>query len=248
MLRLLICKVWLETRPRFACGVCLILAVVSHTVVMASTAISLMEGQIHALVPFARYLGGDLYGGSLLAAWVGLAVLLSQGGLRQEFSKSTSAFSLSLPARRRTWLLAQAIVTVGQLVVLGVLPALMVPMLAKLIGHPFSLTQSMEYALLLVCPGLVFAAWTVFISQIVGGELPGIAVALCSIGAFFVAVKRIPALDSWDLFDTMSGVDLIDRQTFLLHGPLPWGTFAITMAILLFFLGLSVVVLERQDF
>lgn len=248
MLKQLICKVCLETRPRFVCGVCLILAIVCHTVVMAPTAIPLMEEQMQMHIRFTRYLFGELYAGSLLAAWVGLAVLLSLGGLRHEYSTGSSAFSLSLPARRGTWLLAQAIVSLGQLIVLGFLPALVIPMLSRLVGQPFSLTQSMEYAILLVCPGLVFATWTVFISQIAGGELPSLAVALCSIGAFFVAVKKIPALDSWDLFDTMSGVDLVDRQTFLLHGPLPWGTFAITTGIVLCLFGLSVVVLERQDF
>jgi hypothetical protein len=204
------------------------------------------EAQKH--IPFALYLVGDLYDAALLVVWTLLAVLLALGGLRQEFASSRCAFSLSLPVRRRTWLLAQTLVSFCELIVLGFLPALVIPLLSRLVGQEFSPMQSIEHSILLAVPGLVLAAWTVFVSHIVGSELPTVAGTFCAIGAFLVAVKKIPVLDNLDVFDTMSGVDLVDRHTFLLHGPLPWGTFAITTLVLLCFIGLSMLVIERQDY
>ena len=248
MLIQLMGKVWLETRSRFLMGVILVLTIVGHIVLTAPSGMPLMEEQVHQHVPFAWYLFGELYAGALLAAWTGLAVLLALGGLRQEFASSRSAFSLSLPVRRRTWLLAHAFVSFSELMVLGFLPAFVIPLLAHLVGQEFSPIQSTEYAILLVVPGLVFATWTVFVSHIVGGELVTLAGALCAIGGFFAAVKKIPALDDFDVFDTMSGLDLIDRRTFLLHGALPWGTFVATSVISGVLIGLSVLIIERRDF
>jgi hypothetical protein len=207
-----------------------------------------IEEQAQRHVPFALYLIGDLYDAALLVVWTLLAVLLALGGLRQEFTSGRCAFSLSLPVRRRTWLLAQTLVSFCELIVLGFVPALVIPLLAHLVGQEFSPMQSIEHSILLVVPGLVLAAWTVFLSHVVGSELATVAGAFCAIGAFLVAVKKIPLLDNLDVFDTMSGVDLVDRQTFLLHDPLPWGTFAVTTLVLFCFIGLSMLAIERQDF
>jgi hypothetical protein len=207
-----------------------------------------IEEQAQTHVSFAMYLVGNLYDAALLVVWTLLAVLLALGGLRQEFASGRCAFSLSLPVRRRTWLLAQTLVSFCELIVLGFLPALVIPLLAHLVGQEFTPMQSTEHSILLVVPGLALAAWSIFVSHIVGSELPTLAAAFCAIGAFLVAVKNIPVLDDLDVFDTMSGVDLVDRQTFLLRGPLPWETFAVTTLVLLCFIGLSMLAIERRDF
>lgn len=248
MLIQLVGKVWLETRSRFFWGVCLVLTAVGYIVLISPRAIPFIEAEAQKHVSFPLYLVADLYNATLLVVWTLLAVLLALGGLRQEFASGRSAFSLSLPVGRRTWLLAQTLVSFCELIVLGFLPAFVIPILAHLVGQEFSPMQSAEHALVLVVPGLVFAALTVFLSHTVGSELPTVAGAFCAIGAFLVAVKKIHAFDAFDLFDTMSGVDLIDRRTFLLHGSLPWETFAITTFILLSFIGLSIWAIERLDF
>jgi ABC-type transport system involved in multi-copper enzyme maturation permease subunit len=199
-------------------------------------------------ISFARYIWIDLYDASLLASWMGLTVILALGGLRHEHSNGASAFSLSLPARRRTWIVAQTIVAMAESIFLGFLPAVMIPALSPIVGQGFPQDQAAGFAILMVGTGLVFSAWTLFISQLAGGELASLVISLCSIGAFFVLVKRVPILDRFDIFDTMTGADMLDRQTFLLHGPLPWETLAVTTTLLLCLIWLSMIVIERRDF
>ena len=85
-------------------------------------------------------------------------------------------------------------------------------------------------------------------AQVTGTDSESLTISLSSIGAFFVLVKRIHALDCLDIFDIMSGADLLDRHTFLLRGSLPWATFAITLALLLGMVWLSIFLIEHHDF
>ena len=51
---------------------------------------------------------------------------------------------------------------------------------------------------------------------------------------FFVLVSRqYGALDEFDVFDIICGKDMLDRHTFLLHGPLPWASLAVTLTVTL---------------
>lgn len=199
-------------------------------------------------MPFARYLWETVYHGSLLAMWIAFVVILGVGGLRQEDPKGASAFTLSLPARRRHFLQAQAVVALAQAIVLSFLPAILVPAFSSLIGQTFPISQGIRYAVLLVGAGLVFYGWTFLLSQVIQRKSSNLAVSASSIGAFFVLVKSIRALDRFDIFDTMCGNDSLDRQTFLLQGPLPWRSLAISSAILLGMVWCALVLVEHHDF
>jgi putative exporter of polyketide antibiotics len=249
MFKMLLYKSWLETRLRFLCGLLLILATVSHTVLGAPNTLRQVEQQMpweHML--FAQYLWLTIYNGSLLAAWVILAVVLSNGGLRKEESSGASEFTLSLPVRRSTFLQAQSLTALAELFVLGFVPAILIPWQSRLAGLTFPIKQPLRYGVLLVCAGVVFHGWSFLLAQLTGNEATSLTISLSSIGAFFVLVKRIRALDSLDIFDIMSGADFLDRHTFILHGPLPWTTFATTLALLLGMVWLSIFLIERHAF
>lgn len=249
MFKMLLYKSWLETRFRFLCGLLLVLTTVSHTILRAPHTLRLVEQQMpweHML--FAQYVWLTIYNGSLLAAWIVLAVLLSNRGLRKEQSSRVAAFTLSLPVRKGSILQAQSFVTLVELVALGLVPAFLVPWLSFLACLTFPMTQALRYAALLVCTGVVFHGWSLLLAQLTGSESASLTISLSSIGAFFLLAKRIRALDSLDIFDTMSGADFLDRHTFVLHGSLPWATFATTLALLLGMVWLSIFVIERHDF
>ena len=249
MSRILLYKSWLETRLRFLCGLLLVAATISHTVLHAPTTLRLVHQQMPwAHMLFSQYLWLSIYNGSLLAGWVILAVILSCGGLRKEQSLGVAPFTLSLPVRRRNLLRVQSLVALAELVALGLVPALLIPSLSHLIGEPFSFEQALRYAALLIGGGVIFHGWRFLLTQLSGSESSTLTIALSSIGAFFVLVKRIHALDAFDIFDTMSGADFLDRHTFVLHGPLPWTTFAVTLSLLAGLVGLSMVLIERHDF
>jgi len=190
----------------------------------------------------------NVYAGSLLAAWVGLAVLLASGGLRREQLSRSSAFTLSLPAHRASFLLSQVAVGLSESVALAFTAALLIPTLGFLAGETFPLSQALQHALLLVGAGAALYGWAFLVSQMMPGPVDGVAISLGCIGAFFVLVKRLRVLDRFDIFDIMSGADLLDRNTFLLRGPLPWPSLAATAASLLLMVWLSVLVINRHDF
>lgn len=249
MLRTLLHKCWLESRFRFLCGLFLVIATVTHTVLFSPHTLTLIRQQMPwEHMGFPKYVWLTIYDGSLLAVWIILAVILSSRGLRREQSLGVAAFTLSLPIRRRSIVGAQSFVALAELVVLGAVPALLVPGLSRLVGLPFPLSQGLAHAALLVCPGIVFYGWSLLLTQLAGSEPASLTISLSSIGAFFVLVKRIHALDSLDIFDVMSGADLLDRDTFLLQGHLPWLTFAVAWALLFGMVGLSMLWIERHDF
>lgn len=246
---MLLHKCWLESRFRFLCGLFLVTATVTHTVLFAPHTLNLIRQQMPwEHMGFAGYVWLTIYDGSLLAAWIIMAVILSSRGLRREQSLGVAAFTLSLPIRRRSIVGAQSFVALAELVVLGAVPALLVSGLSRVVGLAFPLSQGLAHAALLVCPGIVFYGWSLLLAQLAGSEPASLTISLSSIGAFFVLVKRIHALDSLDIFDVMSGADLLDRHTFLLHGPLPWTTFSVAFALLFGMVGLSMLRIERHDF
>lgn len=248
MVKSLVHKAWTETRFRFCWGLLAILAIVSRTVLKAPAEMA----QVAQLTPwihmsFPHYLWVNLYDESLLAIWLSLAVILAVGGLGQESANGVSAFSLSLPVRRRDWLLARTAVVLLELVLLGFLPALLIPPLSGVVGFSYPLSQTLQFAVLLVGVGLVFTGLTVLVAHITGSEVTSMAASLCTMGAFFVLVKRVPALDRFDIFDTMTGVDMLDRHTYLLRGDLPIGTLAVTTAALIGMLIAAAIIIERRD-
>lgn len=249
MQKMLLFKCWLESRFRFLCGLFLVIATVSHTIVRAPATLKLIHEQMPwAHMLFSQYVWLTIYDGSLLAGWVVLAVVLSNRGMRKEQSLGVSGFTLSLPVRRSSIVRAQSVVALVELAVMGVAPAFLIPGLARLVGLTFPITQALRFAALLVCPGVVFHGWSLLLAQFTGAESVSLTISLSSIGAFFVLVKRIRALDRLDIFDIMSGADLLDRHTFVLRGPLPWTAFAITLALLSGMVWLSIFLIEHHDF
>lgn len=249
MWKMLFYKSWLETRSRFLWCLSLTLASVSHTVFTAPSVVRSIHQQVPWVeVSFTRYLWTSVYAGSLLAAWVALVVMLAMGGLRGEQSSGALAFTLSLPVRRSGSLVTQAAVGFAESIAFAFLPAFLIPGLSSLAGEVFSLSQALQHAILLAGAGELLYGWAFLVSQMTQGRFGSLAVSLSSIGVFFVLVKKIHALDDFDIFDTMTGIDLLNRHTFLIEGRLPWLSLATTTSLFVGMICISMFLIERHDF
>ena len=249
MWKMLFYKSWLESRSRFVWCLSLTLASISHGVLTAPTVIRSVRQQLPWVeVSFPSYLWIDLYAGSLLAAWIALVVMLAMGGLRWEEASGTCLFTLALPIRRSKLLLGQLGVAVAESMAFGFLPALLIPGLSSLVNQTYPLGQALRHSLLLVGAGEVLYGWAFLVSQMIQKQFGALAISLSSIGAFFVLVKRVRALDHFDIFDIMTGADLLNRKTFMLHGPLPWVSLATITSLFMAMVLLSILLIERHDF
>ena len=225
------------------------MASISHTVLTAPTVIQSVHHQLPWVqVSFASYLWIDVYAGSLLAAWVALVVILAMGGLRWEEASGAYAFTLSLPIRRSRFVQAQLAVGIAESVAFGFLPALLIPGLCSLVAQTYPLSQALLHSVLLVGAGEALYAWAFLVSQMTQKQFRALAISLSSIGTFFVLVKRVRALDDLDIFDIMTGADLLDRNTFMLHGTLPWLSLATIAPLFVGMVWMSILFIERHDF
>src|SRR5215469_18787600 len=156
MRKMLLYKSWLETRSRFVWCSLLTLASISQTVLTAPTAIKSVHHQLPWVeVSFASYLWIGVYAGSLLAGWVALVVILAMGGLSGEEASGACAFTLSLPIRRRRFLLAQLAVGKAESIAFGFLPAFLIPELCSLVAQTYPIGQALLHSVLLVGAGEV---------------------------------------------------------------------------------------------
>ena len=249
MWKMLLYKSWLETRSRFIWCLSLTLASISHAVLTAPSVIQSVHHQLPWVeLSFASYLWIDVYAGSLLAAWVALVAILAAGGLRSEQSSGASAFTLSLPIRRRRFLLAQLAVGKAESIVFGFLPAFLIPELSSLVTQTYPISQALLHSVLLVGAGELVYGWAFLLSQMIQKQLSSLAISLSTIGAFFVLVKRVRMLDHLDIFDIMTGADLVDRHTFVFHGPLPWLSLVTIASLSWGMVWISILLIERHDF
>jgi len=249
MWKMLLHKSWLETRSRFIWCLALTMASISHTVLTAPTVIQSVHHQLPWVeVSFASYLWIDVYAGSLRAAWVVFVVIMAMGGLRREEASGACAFTLSLPIRRSRFLQSQLAVGIAESVGFGFLPAMLIPGLSSLVTQTYPLSQALLHSVLLVGAGEVLYGWAFLVSQMTQKQFGALAISLGSIGTFFVLVKRIRRLDAFDIFDIMTGADLLDRHTFMLHGPLPWLSLATIASLFVGMVWISILFIERHDF
>ena len=130
----------------------------------------------------------------------------------------------------------------------GFLPAFLIPGLCSLVSQTYPISQALLHSVLLVGAGEVLYGWTFLVSQMIQKQFGALAISLSSIGAFFVLVKRVHALDDLDIFDIMTGADLLDRHTFLIHGHLPWLSLATTASLFVGMVWVSILFIERHDF
>src|SRR2546427_12360202 len=95
MTLMLLHKAWLESRARFAVSamavgwLCLVYVIWQPT-----------RAEAQPPAPYQTYISHAVYDSVLLHVFVGCAIVLGLGGLRQEKARGTAGFTLALPISR----------------------------------------------------------------------------------------------------------------------------------------------------
>jgi hypothetical protein len=168
--------------------------------------------------------------------------IIALGGLRREKATGVAFFSLGLPASRLRLFLIRAAVALGESVVLGLVPALLIPILSALVGESYPWLQALAFGALMSAAGFVILTFGLLLSEIFEGEFTAPVVGLCALITIFFSYKT-RTLRGWNVFDVMSATTCIDPATHLLKGTLPWPGLAVCLLIsfgLLFTAGLTI--------
>jgi hypothetical protein len=179
---------------------------------------------------FAEYIWISLYRGYLQAIWISSALILALGGLWREQWQGSSTFTLSLPLTRRRASLVRIVVAALATLILGFMPAMLIPMLSPLIEQQYPATQAIRFSFLMVCGGMILFAFGILLSHVIQKEFIAPAVGIAVVLIFFF-ITKLPQLDALDLFDLMSGKDYLTGRTFMLLGTLPWFLLCVSVTL-----------------
>lgn len=235
-------KAWRESRSRFLIAVACV-AGLCAAFILAHPAGS---GQDYLGFEYRR-----IYGGFVRGLFLYLVLILGLGGLHHERAQRTIGFTLALPVTRWQLFGSRALVGLAQVVMLSVLPALLVPLLSRLVGHAYPAAQAMEFALLWVVVGWTVFAFAVLVSAVVRNEYAALATALVAFYLYPLAVVYAPFLRGRPLhihyIMNGNGMPYFDPHTSLLVGPPPWRILALACAVAAAFLAGAGWLTTRQE-
>lgn len=195
-------KAWLETRSRFLVGASLVIAVTLFFVLAHPFMIRQWQADLvrhpdlpephwfrRALVDYPYFLWHFLFAELLQNAWVLSAILLGLGGIARESVQGTAGFTLSLPATRRRMLAVRTTVAGAELVALGFLPALLLPLVSAAMGRTYPPGPGLVHSAIMVTGGLGFFGFAVLLSSILRDEHTPLLIALSAAALLFFLMQ-----------------------------------------------------------
>ena len=232
-------KVWQESRSRFFTAVVLLALVVVYAVIRVHLStgkrplysVSIWEGLFHY---------------ALEGLWVVAAFILTLGGLRREKATGTALFSLGLPVTRLRLFLSRAALARVETVVLGLVSALLIPLVSHFVGESYPFDQAVAFGALMSAAGLVIVAIGLLLSEIFEGEFTAAAVGLCALPAIFLSYQT-GTLHGWNVFDVMSATAYVDGTTRLLNGAVPWLDLTVCLLVSCGLLLTAAVTIRTRD-
>jgi ABC-2 type transport system permease protein len=256
-------KAWLETRTRF--WVCLLLvSLLCGFFVFAQPWITAQwrhDRVVHpewlepawltrALGDYPYFTWHFLYANLLQSAWALAALLLGLGGLVRESVLGTSSFTLSLPVSRRRQMAVRSALAIGELAILGLLPALLLPLFSALAGRPYPFAQGLAHSALMVAGGLVFFSLSTLLATTLRDEHTPLLVAVSAAALFYFVAQPYadgrthppPLLRLLNLVRLLAGpADLRGP------GDVPWAGLAFSLAAALALLAASFHLTGKRD-
>jgi ABC-2 type transport system permease protein len=195
-------KAWLETRSRFLLGIVLVSAVTMFFVLAHPFMIRQWQSDLvlhpdwpephwfrRALADYPYFLWHFLYAELLQNAWVLSAILLGLGGIAREAVQGTAGFTLSLPVSRRSLLAVRTVVAGAELVVLGFLPAILLPLGSALAGRSYPFASGLAHSALMVGGGLGFFGLTVLLSTVLRDEHTPMLIGVSAAALLFFVLQ-----------------------------------------------------------
>lgn len=250
-------KAWLETRGRFVTAL-IVLSVMSAGTVFQYVAVerllpglryeaprnaSPLEGYIREAIEMQRDFRGfvfyTIFKQNLTQIGTLFAVLLGCGGLLYEARKGSVLFTLALPVTRRRLISVRMAAGLLQLLAIAMVPALLIPFFAPVIGQHYSVVDSLAHGFCLFGVGAVFYSLASFLSTMFGDIWRPLLVSM--VIACVAAVFQLVAPEL-GVFRVMSG------ETYFRTGALPWMGLVTSAVLASGLLYGAAEAIERKDF
>ncbi|PSR54922.1 hypothetical protein AHMF7605_16140 [Adhaeribacter arboris] len=218
---MLLYKIWLETKTRFFIGLVFVVAVsmffvLGQPMILAQWA---LDKQLHpewedpwwmplAIADYRYFIWHFLYNYLLQNIWVIFAVILSLGGIKNEYEQGSSLFTLALPVTRKQLFLQRIAVSFSEIVVLALVPVFIIPFFSFFTGRSYPLEEALVHACYFILGGMVFYALGVFMNTIIKTDVLPFLIMLGLIIVFYVVyppdTENIPKAYWLRLFDLQS--------------------------------------------
>jgi hypothetical protein len=219
-------KSWFDTRWRFLVGLGLLLATACGTLYTFDAfknllptigAANVPDGPLTAAIEeavqiqrtFRGFIWYQWFKGNLMSLGVLFAALLGTGS---PLTGRGVLFALALPISRTHWFAARATLGLAELAALVVVPSLVLPLAAPLVGEQYALGDALVHSLCAFIVGTVFFAFAALLSTIFSDLWRPLL--LTCVAALVVGLAELTPTGG--LFAVMSA------QSYFETGSLPW--------------------------
>jgi len=255
-------KAWLESRARFFTGLIAasfitVLYIRLHPILIPQWKLALEQANTPkplwlslGVNDFRFYIWHFVYDYQMQEVWVLFAILLSFGGLTQEYIQGSIYFSLSLPVSRKRWIFTKIIVALLESLIIGLIPALLIPLTGLYFGLHYPISQGISHSLLMVTVGSIIIIISNFFALVLRSSYYiSLSLVLLILGLPYIILQeyaRKITPDSvayhFDISHMMAGPWLLTWKNT------PWTSIAILLAISTLILKLTVHHMEKIDF
>lgn len=248
----LLFKAWHESRGRFLLSVALLATICLFGVLCRDSLMKVfVPKDAFAGDPYVGYIYRLVYGGPARGLFTILAMVLALGGLQRERLQRTVGFTLALPVSRARLVSVQALLGLGQVAVLSLLPLLLLTVCLQLAHVSYPLEQMACFGLLWFAGGAVFFAVAFLSATLFSSEYAALAASFVFMIFYPIAVM-FPPLNRYPLnvHHIMSGLAMpyFDVRSALLVGAPPWTLLASMMAIAGVLIVLAVQITKHRDY
>ncbi|MFA6231860.1 MAG: hypothetical protein WC617_17075 [Rhodanobacter sp.] len=248
----LLLKAWRESSGRFLLGAALLSAICVLGVFCRGSLMKVfVPNEAFTGDPYIGYIYHLIYGGPGRGLFIILVIVLALGGLQRERLHRTVGFTLALPMKRAWLVLAQALLGIGQVVVLSALPLLLLGMCSWLAHVSYPLEQMLRFGLLWLAGGTVFYAVAILAATLFDSEYTALAASFV-FTIFYPITVMFPPLSRYPLnvHHIMSGLSMpyFDANKALLVGEPPWILLASMIAVAGVLIVLAVQIVKHRDY
>jgi ABC-2 type transport system permease protein len=242
-------KAWRETQLRFTI-VALLMTALCLAFILLHKAIlpRLSDGET---VSWTEYVYRFAFGGYARVLFITMVPIMGLGGLREELSLGTAAFTLALPVSRFQLIAVRAAVGLLEMIALASLPMLLVPSLSLLGQRSYPFTQALQFFLLWISCGAALFAEAFLFSVLLTGEYAALVASFLTLFLYTLLVQT-PVLRAYpiDILWIIDGwkMPYLSEHTRLLIGPFPWTILSVIVLIALTLLAAAARIERGQDF
>jgi ABC-type transport system involved in multi-copper enzyme maturation permease subunit len=225
-------KAWRETRARFLLSVVALVWFCGAFVVLRPAI------QYAARRPFQEFVIDAIYTGAVRNIFVLFIIALGLGGLAQEVSRGSVAFTLALPVTRARIVMARACVGLLEVVTLALVPTIVIVGLSRLVGETFNVAEAGLYSIQWAATGSVLFAVAFLLSVWLTGAYAALTASFLVL-AVYVSILNVPALRAVPALNVFALMDRAHPSPARLVG-----AFMVAFAVI----SAATWATERQDF